>query len=109
MRNFVQPGNVLTFPAPTGGCRSGEGVLVNAAFGVAAYNAAEGSEVECAVVGVYDLPKAAGAVAFGAKLYWSAANKHVTTTASGNTLIGLAAASAAANAATVAVRLNGTA
>src|SRR5688572_28924501 len=107
MKNHVQPGDVITFPAPVGGVVSGQGVLVGSAFGVAAYDAAAGQPVECAVVGVYRLAKAAGAIAFGAKVYWT--GTAASTTASGNTLIGWCAEAAAADADTVAVRLDGTA
>ncbi len=108
MRNFVQPGDVITFPAaPAGGVRSGDGVLVGSAFGVAAYDAAEGQPFEGAVVGVYRLPKAGGAIPFGAALYWN--GTALTTTATGNTMVGWAAAPAAADEATVACRLDGTA
>ncbi len=108
MKNFVQSGNVVTLPAPTGGVLSGGGMLVGSLFGVAAYDAAQGAEVECALTGIFDLPKATGAITVGAKVYWDNTAKNVTTTASGNSLIGVAAAAAASGDTTVRVRLNGT-
>ena len=42
----------------------------------------------------------------GAKLYWDNTNKVLTTTASGNTIVGVAAAAAASGDATVAILLN---
>src|SRR3954453_15661154 len=73
MRNFVQPGNVLTAVAPTGGVSSGDGLLVGAAlFGVCAYDALEAAEVEVSIEGVYNLPKPAGVIAQGTILYWDA-------------------------------------
>ena len=106
MKNFVQRGNTLTLIAP-GAVLSGDGVLVGSIFGVANTDAASGAEVECDVVGVFDLPKAAGALTQGAKVYWSTANKNVSTTASGNTLIGVTTKAAGSGDATAPVRLNG--
>lgn len=108
MRNFVQTGDTLTFTSPDP-VASGQGVIMNALFGVAASAADAGDPFEAAVVGVFELPKTAGAIDAGAKVYWKADTANVTTTASGNKLIG-AATEAAADAATkVRVRLNGTA
>ena len=103
-RNQVQQGDVLTFaPVPAGGVISGQGLLINASFGVAQTDADAGGEVEGAVEGVHALPKAAGAIAFGQKVYWT--GSAVTSVASGNTLIGYAARAAAAGDATVDVKL----
>lgn len=88
MRNFRHEGNVVPCSAPSGGVLSGGGYKIGDLFGVAAVTAPEGDPFELAVSGVYTLPKAAGAIAQGVKVYWSAANSNVTTTASGNTLIG---------------------
>ncbi|MGR3464083.1 DUF2190 family protein [Limimaricola sp.] len=107
MRNFIQPGNSITVPAPAA-VFSGQGVIVGALFGVAATDAVTGEDVAISTMGVFELPKASGAIAVGAKVYWIAADKTVTTTATGNTLIGAAIEAAATGAATVRVRLNGT-
>lgn len=107
MKNFVQPGNTVTMPAPSGGVLSGQGLLVGTLFGVAAYDAAEAAEVEMDLVGVFDLPKAAGAITQGAPIYWDDTAKNVTATATGNDLIGAAILAADAGAATARVRLNG--
>ena len=103
-RNQVQTGDMLTFaPVPAGGVVSGEGLLIGAAFGVCQYDADEGGEVEAAVEGVHALPKGAGAIAMGAKVYWT--GTALTTVASGNTLVGYAARAAAAGDPTVDVKL----
>lgn len=94
-------------PAPAGGILSGEGALIGSFFGVAVKSAAAGELTPFFVTEVYTLPKAAGAVAIGAKLYWDATNKVVTTTASGNTLIGAATEAALSGDAVATVRLNG--
>lgn len=109
MKNFVQPGNTVTATAPTGGIASGEGAVFTSVFGVANTTAAEGEPVEVDVVGVFELPKAAGAIAAFARTYWDDTNDNVTTTASGNRLIGFATEAAGASDTIVRVRLNGVA
>lgn len=95
MKNYVQAGENLTVPAPAD-TLSGEGVLLGALFGVATANAASGQPVTIVRRGVFTLPKvSAQAWTIGAKVYWDAAAGNVTTTASGNTLIGLAVEAAA--------------
>ena len=106
MKNFVQPGNVMTFTGLTGGHLSGDLVIVGAAFGISAYNVAEGAEGELAMGGVYKLPKATGAITEFAAVYWDNTAKKVTTTASGNTKIGVAAKAVLSAATEVEVRLN---
>ena len=107
MRNFVSPGAMVTFPAPAGGLKSGDGIIVGSLFGIAASDALAGADVECLTAGVVELPSAAQAFAFGAKVYWNTTNETVTTTATGNTLIGVAARAAATTDPIVRVRLNG--
>jgi predicted RecA/RadA family phage recombinase len=111
MKNYVQPGDVMTFAAPYARS-SGQGALIGTLFGVAAYDVANGAEGEWKTTGVFDLPKAASqAWTVGAKVYWDDTNKVCTTTASGNTLIGSAALAVGngAGETTGRVRLNGTA
>ncbi|MGL4963180.1 MAG: DUF2190 family protein [Inquilinus sp.] len=111
MKNFVQPGTVLTVPAPYD-VASGAGMLVGQQFGVAAFAALAGGDVEMMTTGVYDLVKIGSqAWGVGALVYWDNANKRCTTVASGNTLIGsavLAVTNAAGNI-SGRVRLNGAA
>ncbi|MFG1179951.1 DUF2190 family protein [Xanthobacter versatilis] len=110
MRNYVQPGDTVTFTAPAGGLASGAGALIGSLFGVAAASAAAGADVELVTRGVFDLPKAAGIdFAAGERAYWSTAAKAVTDVAAGNTLIGVATRATAIPATTVRVRLNGVA
>lgn len=106
MRNFIQKGdNVdVIFPAAVS---AGAGVLIGALFGVASCDQAQGSLGSLVTNGVFQLPKAAGAVAVGAKLYWDDAAKKLTTTAAGNTYVAVALAAAAAGAIVVVARLNG--
>lgn len=107
MKNFVQNGYVMTVPAPYS-VASGAGVLVGAMFGIATCNAEQGLPVEIAMEGVFDLPKKAGDTpALGGKLYWDNATRAVTTTAAGNTLVGVSALATIGSAAEARVRLNG--
>ncbi len=90
MKNYVQPGKTITFAAPYA-VSAGDGLLVGAIFGVATANAAIGEAVEAALVGVFDLKKAASqAWAVGDKVYWDNTAKETTKTATSNTLIGVA-------------------
>ncbi len=110
MRNFVQPGKVLTLTAPAGGVESGSGYQIGQIFTVAADDAAAGAPFEAQTEGVFELPKlSAQAWGEGALVYWDAANDRCTTVATGNLLIGCAAAAAANPSATGLVRLNGVA
>lgn len=96
MKNFIQPGDFITVPAPAD-VASGQMVAVGSILGVAEADAATGANVTLARKGVFSLPKtAAQAWTVGDKLYWNATNAVATTTATGNTLIG-AAVEAAAN------------
>ncbi|TRD22095.1 DUF2190 family protein [Palleronia caenipelagi] len=106
MRNYIQKGDTLTFTSADP-VTSGQGVVMNALFGIAATSAAANQPFEASVVGVFELPKVAGAIAPGAKVYWKADTANVTTTATGNKLIGAATEAAADTATTVRVRLNG--
>lgn len=107
MKNYIQLGHNLTVTGPTGGVASGNGMLIGAMFGVACGDIAEGERGEMSVVGVYRLPKAAGATSAFVKIFWDNSAKVVTTTASGNTAIGAATSAAASGDGTVTVRLNG--
>lgn len=106
-RNFIQPGNVLTIPAPAA-VLSGGVVIAGDIKGIAQGDAASGAPVDVSTVGVWELPKvAANAFTLGAKVYWAAGTGLATTTAASNTLLGVAVAAAPASAGTVAVRLSG--
>jgi predicted RecA/RadA family phage recombinase len=110
MKNYIQPGNVVTLTSVFG-ITSGQGVLLNKFFGVANYDCPiPGNPIEVSVVGVYSLPKAATIVfAVGDYVYWDDTAHNVTSVATAHTLIGAATAAAASGDATAAVRLNGVA
>jgi predicted RecA/RadA family phage recombinase len=104
MKNFVQKGRVITLAAPYDRS-AGQGALVGSLFGVAAVDVLSGVSAEFQVEGVFDLTKASGAVTQGAKIYWDNSAKNCTTTATSNTLIGVATQAQASGDATVRVRL----
>jgi len=108
MKNFVHNGHMITVPAPTGGIKSGAGIIVGNLFGIAVMSVAEGKDVEIATTGVFDLPKAPAAVfTLGQRVSWDATNNQVVAPATGAYPIGVAT-QAAANGTTMAwVRLDG--
>lgn len=109
MKNYVQEGDSLTLTAGAN-LTGGQGLLVGTLFGVVAETVLSGSLYTFAVKGVFDLPKAASVTpGVGAKVYWDDTAKNVTTTASANSLIGVAVVAAAAGDATVRVRMDGVA
>lgn len=89
-KNYIQAGEHITVPAPAA-VISGSPVLIGALFGVAEVSADVGAPLTLARRGVFRLEKAAGqAWTVGQKLYWDGTNNVATSTATGNTLIGVA-------------------
>lgn len=107
MKNYVQPGDTLTLTAPYA-VTSGQGAQVGALFGLAKTDIPNGGSGEFLMVGVNDITKAAG-IAFtqGALVYWDNTARNVTSTASGNKLIGATTQAAAGGDATARVKLTG--
>lgn len=92
MKNYVQPGERISLPAPYD-VASGAGLLVGSIFGVAMHAALSGAPVETQLTGVASLAKAGSqAWTVGARIYWDDTAKVTTTTASTNKLIGVAVA-----------------
>ncbi|WP_310498307.1 DUF2190 family protein [Sandarakinorhabdus sp.] len=109
MRNYVQPGEILTLTAPYA-VTAGQGALVGAAFGVAINDVANAAAGEFGLTGVFDLTKAAGAStggAQGAAAFWNNSTRVVTAVSSGNTRIGVFANTVADGDLVARVRLNG--
>ena len=107
MRTFVQPGAVITVPAPAN-VTSGDGVLIGSLFGVAGYTAQSGAALDLHLEGVFDLPKVGSqGWTVGALIYWN--GTACTNVASTNKLIGVAVAAVGGGAGetTGRVRLNG--
>lgn len=106
MKNFVQPGRVLTLIS-VGAILAGDALLVGKIFGVALSNVAAGASGEFQTEGVHELPALVTDVAaVGAPLYWDAVNKRLTVTAAGSTRVGVATAAKANGAATVAIKID---
>lgn len=105
MRTHVQPGRTITLPAPYD-VEPDEGVIVGSIFGIANNRAATGDDLDLDVEGVFDVPKVSAlAIDIGDVVYWVAADKAVSKTATGNKKIGYATTAAANPSATVNVRL----
>lgn len=103
MINKQQTGVILnhTAAAPVA---SGGVVVIGARIGVAITDIPTGQTGAILTEGVVTLPKAAGALAQGADVYWN--GTAITATPTDNTAAGFAAESAAADATSVAVKLN---
>lgn len=83
MKNFIKPGDVLTFTAPGGGVVSGTAYLIGSLLVVAAITAAAGAPFEGMRVGEFTLPKATGSAwTEGQLLYWDTANNNLVVAAS---------------------------
>ncbi len=106
MKNFIQHGDTLTVPAPSGGVVSGGVVIIGSLKGIAGSTAAVGVDVAVKTTGVFELPKAsAQAWTIGAPVYWDATAGNATTTSTSNTLLGYASEIAANPSAVGRVRL----
>nr|BDD46845.1 hypothetical protein 11 [bacterium] len=105
-KNFVQEGKVLDYTASGSDISSGNLVIIGSIAGIAISDIADGETGAVRIAGVFSIPKAAVAVTQGAKLYWNTTNSNLTTTASGNTLVGVAAKAAASGDANVNLLLN---
>lgn len=71
MRNYKQPGDAITCPAPAT-VTSGSGTVIGGSlFGVAQHDAASGANCTFRLEGVVELPKLSSAViAIGDRLHW---------------------------------------
>lgn len=105
-KNYVQHGEVLQHTASGTDIVSGQLVVIGAIAGVALADIADGDTGSVQTQGVFTLAKATGAITQGAKVYYSSANSNITTTASGNTLVGVAASAQESADTTVNILLN---
>ena len=81
-------------------------IVFGTKIGVAGTDIAVGEMGSLIVAGVFELPKASGAITAGAAVYWSTTNSNVTTTSTNNVLAGFAVAAAASDDTTVLVKIN---
>lgn len=106
-KNFVQEGDVLTLTAPYNR-DSGQAALIGAGlFGVALVDVASGASAAFAMEGVFTLAKveAQAWATLGLPIYWDNSAKNLTTTSSGNTLVGYNTATAANPSTTGTIRI----
>lgn len=111
-KNYIQPGDVLTFTAPGGGVVSGTLYIIGGIPVIAMQTVAATLPFEGKVDGVWELPKVGSqAWTAGDKVYWDAGNARATKTATDGPLIGVAAKDVANGAGDILgnVRLNGAA
>lgn len=106
MTNYVQPGNVIPVTLAAN-INSGDAMVIGSVVGVATCSGVTGQTVNFSLEGVYELPKASGAVTIGDVLYWDAVANNLTTTSAGNTEAGICFEAAASAASTVKIKLKG--
>lgn len=105
-QNFIESGERLDYTVGSGETiTSGDVIIKGEIIGIALNDGVEGDVVTLLLEGVFELPKATGAITLGAKVYWVAADSNLSTSASGNTLVGVAWAAALSGDTTVNVRL----
>ena len=105
MKNYIAEGEVIPVVTPSGGYTSGTMYLVGDIPGVAVITTVEGAIGSISIEGVYELPKASGAIAIGKLCYWDDSAKNITGTASSNKTAGYCYEAAASAATTVKVAL----
>jgi predicted RecA/RadA family phage recombinase len=106
MKNFLQPGKVLTITAAADQT-AGDFVVVGSLVGVVANTVESGEENELSLEGVYVGPKAAGAssaATVGAKIYVTSGGV-LTITSTSNTFAGYAAEASGDDDTTISVLL----
>ncbi|WP_370303543.1 DUF2190 family protein [Pseudooceanicola sp.] len=109
MKNYIAPGDQFPFTASGADYASGDGALSGTLFGICTGAIADGETGTIKTTGVFELPKVGSqAWTVGAKIYWTSGG-NATTTASGNTYIGVAYAAVGSGAGETLgqVRLNG--
>ena len=106
---YWQRGEAIDYTA-AGGLANGDVVDLATRIGVAGGDIPAGETGAVHVVGVFEMPKATGAVTLGQALYWDKAAENLTTAAGSapaNTPAGWAVAAAQEDDATVLVKLLG--
>lgn len=105
--SYWQRGDAIDFTNGTGSkIDANTIVLLGARIGVAGTDIEAGETGSLIVSGVFELPKATGAITAGAVVYWDATNSNITTTSTNNTAAGFAVAAAASADTAVLVKIN---
>lgn len=105
MAAYKQDGDKWDY-TPTSAVAVGAVVVLNDTIAVADRPIAANALGAVAVEGVFEMPKATGAIGQGAVVYWDSTAGNVTTTASGNKRAGKAAKAAESADAVVWVAIN---
>lgn len=105
MINCIQKGDIIIVTTPGGGYTSGQLVTVGELVGIAQNTTLVGETAAINMSGVFEVPKATGAITIGAILYHDTVAGNVTTTAGSLKVAGYAFAAQASGDATVQVRL----
>jgi predicted RecA/RadA family phage recombinase len=105
MASFVQAGCLIDH-TPSSAVAAGGVVVLNDLVCVAPVAIAANALGAVAVDGVWNFPKASGAIGQGALVYWDSTNSNITTTSAGNKRAGKAAAAAASGDTSVLVIIN---
>jgi predicted RecA/RadA family phage recombinase len=107
MKNAYSDGRFVEVTAPYA-LVSGAGCLVGSLFGIATKDAANGAPAVIDTKGGYTITAlTADTGSIGTKVYWDNTNKRITTTSSGNTLVGCLIVAKINTDTTAVVRLNG--
>lgn len=102
--NYQQPGSTIDFINSTSDTiKAGQVVSLTTRIGVAGTEIAASAVGSLHVKGVFSMPKATGAIAIGAAVYYNASTDKITTTASSAVPAGWAIAAAKSEDATVQV------
>lgn len=102
--NYQQPGSTIDFVNSTSDTiKAGQVVGLTTRIGVAGTEIAASAVGSLHVKGVFSMPKATGAIAIGAAVYYNASTDKITTTASSAIPAGWAIAAAKSEDATVQV------
>lgn len=104
MKNFVEKGDSIDVVLDDD-VKGGDLVITGSVVGVAVSDGDGVNLRTVATKGVFTLPKAAGAITQGAKVYWVTADSNISTTATDNTFVGYAWGAAASADETVNVAL----
>lgn len=104
-RNFVSDGDHIDIIAPAGGCKAGIVYKFGSLIGVALNNAQANERVGLTVRGVFEFPKATGAIGLGADVRWSTADNNANVAAESATNFTIGAAVEAADAAKSSVKV----
>lgn len=103
---YVMSGEVIDYVAGSA-ISSGQVLLIGVRIGVALAAIASGATGAVRMLGIFTIAKlSTDVVAVGVALYWDNTNSRLTTTASGNTLAGYAAAAAGSGVTTVEISIN---